>query len=114
MYEKIKKFFNFIIKCLAAVALFLIGRRCFDRSGVQHIDEELRRSEYTAKRAEDKNNELGKRLDESARRTEELGKRLDECKEGTAGIKQDNQGIEERLEESINILRKAKERSQKG
>lgn len=118
MYEKIKKFFKkfwkLAVSILAAVVFFMLGRRSANGSGVQPIDEELRRSEDTAKRAEDKNNELGKRLDESARRAEELGKRLDECKEGTAGIKQDNKGIEERLDQSIDILKQAKERSQKG
>lgn len=118
MYEKIKKFFKkfwkLIVGVLAAVVFFMLGRRSANGSGVQPIDDELRRSKEDTERAEESNNKIGERLDESTRRAEELGKRLDECKEGAAGIKQNNQGIEERLDQSIDILKQAKERSQKG
>lgn len=125
MYEKIKQFIKkyggIIIKCLAAVALFLLGRRSANGSRVQPIDEGLDRCKGAAEKAERQNSELGKRLDNCQKDTGELrqenreiGKRLEQCQGTAAGIRDDNQGIAERLDQSIDILKQAKERSQKG
>ncbi len=117
----IKKNWRIFIGIISAVALFLLGRRSADGSGVRSVDEGLDRCKGAAEKAERQNSELGKRLDDCQKDTGELrqenreiGKRLEQCQGTAAGIRDDNQGIAERLDDGIKILQDAKKRAEKG
>lgn len=114
IWNWIKKNLGIVIAFIGGIITFSIFRSNSDRRGISDCDEGLRRIQEDTERAEQQNNELGKRLDDCQDRAEAVEKRLDECARTTEGIKQDNKEIGERLDRSIEILKNAKERTEKG
>ena len=108
MYEKIKNFFKkfwkLIVGIIAAISIFMLGRRSSNGSGVPDTGSAIRESRDVAEELSRENKQLGEQIDSSA-------ERLDESKRIAGELREENTELGNTLSDCREILRKAKERS---